>query len=209
MGAWSLKGSKGGIPEFSDWHLGHSVNRMNQVTTSPRTAGGMNGALVVDRLVRGKHARLSHRYILKVGGPMRIPATLFAGFLLLPVGCGLGKSGSGAKTLSIDRTVDQATANRLGALLLQKVPAIRAEQAAWQQRGGTVELIIRVENAPEPGYEGPDLAYHREYYWMYVGYHGKDSILKYYRYLIHKDTNGAGGAILVYDEAKDEFIKPS
>ena len=141
---------------------------------------------------------------------MRIPVPLVAGFLLLPVGCGLGKSGSGAKVLSIDRSVDQATADRLGALLLQKVPAIRAEQAAWQQRGGAVELVIRVENAPEPEYTGPDKPLHRYYYWMYVGFHGKDGILKHDRYLVHKDLPAAGGGeILRYDDAKDAFLSLS
>ena len=209
MEAWSLNGSKG-IPEFSDWHLGLSLNRLIQVTTIPKTADGMNGVLVANRLDRGKHIGLRHRSILKAGGPMRIPVPLVAVLILLGAGCGLWKSGSGAKVLSIDKSVDQATADRLGALLLQKVPAIRAEQAAWQQRGGAVELILRVEHAPEPDYTGPDKAYHRNYFWMYVGFHGKDGILKQDRYLVHKDLPAAGGGeILRYDDAKDAFLSLS
>lgn len=140
---------------------------------------------------------------------MRVPGYLLLGLLALGGGCDRLRPDSSDRVFSTDKTVDQATADRLGGLLLQKVPAIKAEQAARQKGGKTVQLIVRVENAPEPGYDGPDRAFHREYYWMYVGYHGKDSILKYYRYLIHKDTNGAGGAILFYDDAKDEFVKPS
>jgi hypothetical protein len=136
---------------------------------------------------------------------MRFPVFFLAGFLVLGGGCDQLRPDTSDKVFSIDKTVDQATADRLGGLLLEKVPSIKAEKASRQVGGKTVQLIVRVESAPEPGYEGPDRTYHREYYWMYVGYHGKDSLLKYYRYLIHKDTK----AILFYDDAKDEFIKPS
>ena len=107
---------------------------------------------------------------------------------------------------SIDKTVDQGTADRIGTLLLGRIPSIRAEREQLQQKSGKpLQMIIRVENAPEPGYQGPDAAYHRDYYWMYVGYHGRDGILKTYRYLVHKDL----AEILVYDDAKDAFIKPA
>ena len=110
------------------------------------------------------------------------------------------------QVFSIDKTVDQGTADRIGTLLLGRVPAIRAEREQLQQKSGKpLQMIIRVENAPEPGYQGPDAAYHHSYYWMYVGYHGKDGIVKYYRYLVHKDLT----EILFYDDAKDAFVKPA
>ena len=138
---------------------------------------------------------------------MRIRVTMLAGFMVLASACDRSNPSLVGKTFSIDKTVDQASADRLGALLLLKVPAIQAELATRRQADPAVELIVRVEHGPEPEYTGADKTYHRNYYWMYVGFHGKAGILKHSRYLIHQDADAAGNReILVYDDAKDEFV---
>ena len=121
--------------------------------------------------------------------------------LVLTGGCGLGGPTAGAKVVSIDPSVDQATADRLGGQLLQKLPGLKAERAKLQRGGMAVDLILRVEHGPEPEYTGTDKELHRNHYWMYAGLHGRDRIQKTYRVLIHKQT----GEILVYDEALDRF----
>lgn len=138
---------------------------------------------------------------------MRITAPMLAGFMLLATACDRTKPALAAQVLSTDKTVDAPTADRLGALLLQKVPSIQAELVTRRQADPAVELVVRVEHGPEAEYTGPDKPYHRYYYWMYVGFHGKGGILKHSRYLIHQDADAAGNReILVYDDAKEEFV---
>lgn len=125
--------------------------------------------------------------------------------LLLLAGCDTSRNPAGEKVLSTDAGVDQATADRLAGILLRKVPAIRAEHAKRREGGAAVQLVVRVEHGPQAEYTGPDKPLHREYYWLYVGFHGAGGILKTYRYLVHRESE----EVLVYDEARDAFAPPA
>ena len=129
-------------------------------------------------------------------------ALLALGYLLS--GC-LGSFDDSDQMISVDKTVDQATVNRVTGHLLAKVPAIRAEKAQLAAGGKKVKLTCSILSAPEPGYtrNDPDYDFHANYYWIYVNYASPEGLLKYRTYLVQKDLKD----IYVVDTEKDAFVK--
>jgi len=131
-----------------------------------------------------------------------ILALLVLGYLLS--GC-LGSFDDSDQMISVDKTVDQATVNRITGHLLAKVPSIRTEKTQLAAGGKKVKLTCSILSAPEPGYtkNDPDYPYHAYYYWIYVNYTTQDGLLKYHTYLVHKDLQD----IYFADPEKDNFVK--
>ena len=135
---------------------------------------------------------------------LRTRSALLVAALFL-AGCFGGKFDDSDALFSTDPTVDAATARKVIDCLLDHAPRIRQEkEAIVATTKAKTKLIVRVENAPDPKYPAmdPDTGYHRNYYWLYVGYHQEKGIYKYYRYLVHQDL----GSVLFYDDATDKFI---
>lgn len=136
---------------------------------------------------------------------MKIRLAVSAAALLFASGCSFFTFDDSDEIVSVDKTVAAADLNRVTGHLLAKVPAIRAEKTRLAAGGKKVKLTVSVLNAPDPGYtkNDPDYRYHAYYYWVYVSYMGKDSLLKYNTYLVHKDLT----EVLVSDSEKDTFEK--
>lgn len=124
---------------------------------------------------------------------------------LLVSGCLFGGFDDRDEFGSVDRTLSEATVNKVTTCLMNNVPAIRQEKAQLASGGKKIKLSVTVQAAPEPNHtkNDPDYRWHAYYYWVYVSYMSPDQLEAYKTYLVQQDFK----AVYLADSETDKFVQ--